>query len=134
MTKTQTEPKAPKAAKAPKEPKEAKAQDKTEEATVKRKRRDPDFKTCVLAVLKKIRPGVRISDKAKDVIDLLVKDMGLQLCDKAAKLVEHKHSKTLGFKDIQSAVRMGWPESLAATAVQRSDEAIAKLEESKAAK
>lgn len=98
--------------------------------THNRKSKEP-FANYIYKVMKKTRPDARISPKAMTVMNCFVTDMFDRIVDEASHLVRSNQRKVLNARDIQTAVRLILPETLAREADLEGFIAITKLNSSK---
>ena len=98
--------------------------------TVGRRRHKKNFQSFSLyiyKVLKGISDDVGISKKGMAVINSLVSDMFEQIALEASKLVRYQKKRTLGSKDIQTAVKLLLPKDLCDHAIMEGTKACSKF-------
>ena len=100
---------------------------KTHVKTHRRKKNYQSFSIYIYKVLKSLSNTVGISKKGMSVINSLVADMFDQVALEASKLVRYQKKKTLGFQDIQTAVKLLLPQDLGNHAASEGNKALAKF-------
>eukprot|EP01053_Blabericola_migrator_P001496 Blabericola_migrator_1__1495@NODE_1396_length_4631_cov_233_530456_g175_i4_p6_GENE_NODE_1396_length_4631_cov_233_530456_g175_i4NODE_1396_length_4631_cov_233_530456_g175_i4_p6_ORF_typecomplete_len123_score31_52Histone/PF00125_24/1_2e19CBFD_NFYB_HMF/PF00808_23/6_6e03CBFD_NFYB_HMF/PF00808_23/0_0059Alba/PF01918_21/0_12TFIID_20kDa/PF03847_13/0_079TFIID18kDa/PF02269_16/0_17_NODE_1396_length_4631_cov_233_530456_g175_i4183551 len=102
--------------------------------TKKGKRHGPSQKyvTYIYKVLKSVHNEVGISSKAMAIMNSFVMDNFQRICEEASSLCKRTKSKTLGAREIQTAVRLILPGELAKHAIGEGSKAVQKFSSSKA--
>jgi histone H2B len=85
------------------------------------------FSTYIFRVLKQVHPKVGITKKGMSIMNSLVSDTFEKVAAEAGKLCGYSNKRTLGSREVQTAVRLVLPGELAKHAVSEGTKAITKL-------
>jgi histone H2B len=84
------------------------------------------YHVYIYRVLKQIHPEQGISKKAMSIMNSFVTDVFEKVSREAGSLVRYNNTKTLGSREIQSAVRLVLPGELSKHAVSEGTKAVTK--------
>jgi len=110
---------APKAAE--KAPAKKAAPAKTAEGKKKAKKmaKAETYKIYIYKVLKQVHPDTGISSKAMGILNSFINDIFDKIASEAARLARYNKKPTVTSREIQTAVRLSYPESLPSTLCPR---------------
>ena len=91
-----------------------------------RRSRKESWSSYVHRSLKQINKGVTMSSKTMKIMNSFVNDMFHRIATEAATLARVNKKKTLGSREVQTAVRLVLPAELAKHAVAEAAKAISK--------
>eukprot|EP01056_Protomagalhaensia_sp_Gyna25_P004653 Protomagalhaensia_sp_Gyna_25__4652@NODE_435_length_3444_cov_1045_164464_g336_i0_p4_GENE_NODE_435_length_3444_cov_1045_164464_g336_i0NODE_435_length_3444_cov_1045_164464_g336_i0_p4_ORF_typecomplete_len126_score29_51Histone/PF00125_24/1_1e20CBFD_NFYB_HMF/PF00808_23/9_3e03CBFD_NFYB_HMF/PF00808_23/0_0082TFIID_20kDa/PF03847_13/0_017TFIID18kDa/PF02269_16/0_21DUF5062/PF16691_5/0_66DUF5062/PF16691_5/1e03_NODE_435_length_3444_cov_1045_164464_g336_i021502527 len=89
------------------------------------------YVTYIYKVLKQVHSEVGISSKAMAIMNSFVMDNFQRICEEASSLCKRTKSKTLGAREIQTAVRLILPGELAKHAINEGSKAVTKFSSSR---
>ena len=75
--------------------------------------KEESFKLYIFRLLKLVRPNNTISSKAMSIMNSLVNDMFNQIVEEARKITKWNAKATLGWREVNTAVRLLLPGELA---------------------
>ena len=93
----------------------------------RRRRRRESFNTYIHRVLKQVHPKIGISKKAMSIMNSFVNDTFDKVATQAGSLVKVNKRKTLGSREVQTALRLVLPGELAKHAVSEGTKAVTKF-------
>ena len=96
--------------------------------TKRRKARRNTFNTYIHRVLKQVHPKIGISKKAMSIMNSFVTDTFDKVATQAGGLVKVNKRKTLGSREVQTALRLVLPGELAKHAVSEGTKAVTKFQ------
>ena len=99
---------------------------KKEETRAKRK--VENYNTYCFRVLKGIHAEIGITKKSMSIMNAFMEDMFEKIASEAAQLVKFQKKRTIGSKDIQTAVKLVVPGELAKHSVSEGTKALAKTQ------
>jgi len=85
------------------------------------------YATYLYRVLKSVHPDIGISKKSMQIMDAFVVDMFERIMESAATLARYNSRHTLTTREIQHAVRLVLPGSLASHAIQQGQQSYLKF-------
>lgn len=85
------------------------------------------YATYLYRVLKSVHPDIGISKKSMQIMDAFVIDMFERIMESAATLARYNSRHTLTTREIQHAVRLVLPGSLASHAIQQGQQSYLKF-------
>jgi len=91
------------------------------------KRKQENYSTYILRVLKQIYPDMGISKKGMFTVNSFVQDTFENMALEAAKLVRYSKKETLGAREIESAFKLILPPDLAEHAVDHGSRAVKQI-------
>ncbi len=89
------------------------------------------FGAYVYRVLKQVHPDLEITRKSMEVMESLVKDMFERIASEASALTRHGKTRTLRSLEVQTAVKLLFPNELCKHAVAEGAKAFVKYSKSK---
>eukprot|EP01055_Gregarina_sp_Pseudo9_P002734 Gregarina_sp_Pseudo_9__2733@NODE_2975_length_796_cov_903_501982_g2716_i0_p1_GENE_NODE_2975_length_796_cov_903_501982_g2716_i0NODE_2975_length_796_cov_903_501982_g2716_i0_p1_ORF_typecomplete_len125_score26_46Histone/PF00125_24/1_3e21TFIID_20kDa/PF03847_13/0_0099CBFD_NFYB_HMF/PF00808_23/6_1e03CBFD_NFYB_HMF/PF00808_23/0_02TFIID18kDa/PF02269_16/0_21_NODE_2975_length_796_cov_903_501982_g2716_i0241615 len=89
------------------------------------------YVTYIYKVLRQVHSEVGISSKAMAIMNSFVMDNFQRICEEASSLCKRTKSKTLGAREIQTAVRLILPGELAKHAINEGSKAVTKFSNSR---
>lgn len=92
----------------------------------KRKRGFSSYSSYIYRVLKLLHPNTSISNKAMAIVNSFVSDMTERLGREAGRLARYNKRKTMGSREVQSAVRLVIPGELSRHAIADAHKALTK--------
>jgi histone H3/H4 len=116
------------AAKAAKKAKRKSGGKKKSGGTKRRRKRRESFNTYIHRVLKQVHPKIGISKKAMSIMNSFVTDTFDKVATQAGGLCKVNKRKTLGSREIQTALRLVLPGELAKHAVSEGTKAVTKFQ------
>merc|ERR1712004_503247 len=90
--------------------------------------KEESFKLYIFRLLKLVRPNNTISSKAMSIMNSLVNDMFNQIVEEASKITKRNAKATLGWREVNTAVRLLLPGELAIHACAEAVRAKGKYE------
>eukprot|EP01083_Nonionella_stella_P052490 139242_1 len=93
----------------------------------RRKTRYNNYNMYIFRVLKQIHPDQGISKKAMSIMNSFVCDVFEKVSREAGGLCRYNSTKTLGSREVQSAVRLVLPGELSKHAVSEGTKAVTKF-------
>ena len=75
--------------------------------------KEESFKLYIFRLLKLVRPNNTISSKAMSIMNSLVNDMFNKIVEEAGKITKRNAKATLGWREVNTAVRLLLPGELA---------------------
>ena len=75
--------------------------------------KEESFKLYIFRLLKLVRPNNTISSKAMSIMNSLVNDMFNKIVEEAGKITKRNAKSTLGWREVNTAVRLLLPGELA---------------------
>ena len=103
-----------------------------EKVVVKRKKaRKQTYGIYIYKVLKQVHPDVGVSRNAMSIMNSFVNDLFGQIAGEASRLAAYSKRKTVGSREIQTAVRLILPGELAKHAVSEGTKAVTKYTSSR---
>ena len=100
-------------------------------AQKKRRKGKQSYGIYIYKVLKQVHPDVGISSKSMAIMNSFVNDVFGQIAAEASRLALYNKKKTVGSREIQTAVRLILPGELAKHAVSEGTKAVTKYSSSK---
>lgn len=94
--------------------------------------KEKSFKVYIIRLLKTVHPGVRLTRTALEAMDSILRVIADRLVDRALVLTANDDKKTISEREIQTAVRMVFPQDFAEDTVVFSSDVLAKYETSEA--
>ena len=94
----------------------------------RRRKRRESFNTYIHRVLKQVHPKIGISKKAMSIMNSFVTDTFDKVATQAGGLCKVNKRKTLGSREIQTALRLVLPGELAKHAVSEGTKAVTKFQ------
>ena len=98
---------------------------------VKRKKGKESYGSYIYRVLKQVHPDVGMSTKSMSVMNSFVNDIFGRIAGEASRLANCNKKRTIGSREIQTAVRLLLPGELAKHAVSEGTKAVTKYTSSK---
>ena len=96
--------------------------------TKRRRKRRESFNTYIHRVLKQVHPKIGISKKAMSIMNSFVTDTFDKVATQAGGLCKVNNRKTLGSREVQTALRLVLPGELAKHAVSEGTKAVTKFQ------
>jgi len=96
----------------------------------RRRKRRESFNTYIHRVLKQVHPKIGISKKAMSIMNSFVTDTFDKVATQAGGLCKVNKRKTLGSREVQTALRLVLPGELAKHAVSEGTKAVTKFQSS----
>ena len=93
----------------------------------KKKSRTESYSTYIYRVLKQVHPDTGISSKGMVVMCNFIQDLFERIGNEAANVCRFSKTKTLGSREVQTAVRLILPGELAKHAVSEGTKAVTKF-------
>ena len=93
----------------------------------KKRRRKESYSIYIYKVLKQVHPDTGVSSKAMSIMNSFVNDIFARVAGEASNLARVNKKKTLGSREVQTAVRLVLPAELAKHAMAEGTKAIAKV-------
>ena len=97
----------------------------------RRKARKQTYGIYIYKVLKQVHPDVGVSRNAMSIMNSFVNDLFGQIAGEASRLAAYSKRKTVGSREIQTAVRLILPGELAKHAVSEGTKAVTKYTSSR---
>jgi len=94
---------------------------------IRKKRRRETWSVYVYRVLKQIHPNMGISRKAMNIMNSACNDWLDKICLEGARLARYNKKRTLGSREVQSAVQLLLPGELAKHAISEGSKAVNKF-------
>jgi histone H3/H4 len=94
----------------------------------RRRKRRESFNTYIHRVLKQVHPKIGISKKAMSIMNSFVTDTFDKVATQAGGLCKVNKRKTLGSREVQTALRLVLPGELAKHAVSEGTKAVTKFQ------
>jgi len=89
------------------------------------------YSSYIFKVLKQVHPEQGISRRAMSVMESFVNDSFERIASEASRLCRYSGTRTIGAREIQSAVRLALPGELSKHAVSEGTKAVQKYETSR---
>lgn len=86
------------------------------------------YVSYIYKVLKSVHPEIGVSGRAMAIMNSFVMDCFGRVCEEASSLCKRTKSKTLGAREIQTAVRLILPGELAKHAINEGSKAVTKYQ------
>ncbi len=94
--------------------------------------REKSFRVYIFRLLKTTQPGLRITKPAMEAVDSVVRVIAEKLVERALFLTANDDKKTVSSNELQTAVRMLLPDSLATNVVLSAQQSVTNFDESEA--
>ena len=104
-----------------------------EEIRKRKKKRKETYHIYIYKVLKQVHHDMGMSNKAMSVMNSFIGDIFDRIASEASKLSRYNGTKTMGSREIQTAVRLILPGELAKHAVSEGTKAVTKYNQSREA-
>ena len=101
-----------------------------EDKKKKKKRRQETYAIYIYKVLKQVHHDIGMSNKAMSIMNSFINDIFERIAAEASRLARYNGTKTLGSREIQTAVRLILPGELAKHAVSEGTKAVTKYNQS----
>eukprot|EP01027_Heterolobosea_sp_BB2_P000615 GEZU01000891.1.p1 GENE.GEZU01000891.1~~GEZU01000891.1.p1 ORF type:complete len:149 (-),score=85.64 GEZU01000891.1:135-581(-) len=101
-----------------------------EDKKKKKKKRSESYSIYIYKVLKQVHHDIGMSNKAMSIMNSFINDIFERIASEASRLTRYNNSKTLGSREIQTAVRLILPGELAKHAVSEGTKAVTKYNQS----
>jgi histone H2B len=85
------------------------------------------FEAYIYRVLKVLHPDVGISKQAMSILNSMIAEQFHALASEAGRLAEHNASKSIGCRELQTAVRLVFPGEMAKHAVSEGTSALTRF-------
>lgn len=94
----------------------------------KRKRGTETYATFIYKVLKQVHPEIGISGKAMGIMNSFAMDLFERIAGEASRLAQYNKRRTIGSREIQTAVKLVLPGELSKHAVSEGAKALSLYE------
>ena len=86
-----------------------------------------DYRSAIFRVLKQVHPDMGISKKSLSIINSMLNDVQTRIAAEAGRLAKYNGEQTMTSREVQTAVRLLLPGSMAKHAVSEGTRAVAKF-------